>query len=165
MEKSFELESPNNYLIDVDYPYCLLYNPRQTMGGLVKNQQGLRSAQRFFACQLGVTVLIAVLAALVSGRMAALSAMMGGMSSALPNAYFARKLFRYQGARAARQIVNNLYKGEVLKIILSIILFALVFAFFKVVPFAFFAAYIMAQMIFWFAPLIFVNKQNRPESD
>ncbi|WP_242602195.1 F0F1 ATP synthase subunit I [Legionella nagasakiensis] len=131
----------------------------------MKNQQGLRGARRFFACQLGITVLISALSALISGGTAALSAVMGGLISALPNAYFARKLFRCQGARAAKQIVNNLYKGEALKIILSMILFSLVFVFFKVVPTAFFAAYIVTQMVFWFAPLIFVNKQNRPESD
>jgi ATP synthase protein I len=132
------------------------------MGGIVKNQQGLRGARRLLACQLGLTLLIAAAAALISGATAALSAILGGLVSAIPTAYFARKLFRYQGARAAKQIVNSFYKGEALKIVLSIILFALVFIFSNIIPVVFFATYIVVQIVLWFAPLLFANKQNRP---
>ena len=135
------------------------------MGGIVKNKHGLRGAYRLFASQLGITLLIALIAALVSGGMAAKSAVLGGLLSVLPNALFARKLFQYQGARAAKQIVNSFYYGEALKIVMSIILFALVFAFCSIKPVVFFATYIVVQMVLWFAPLLFANKQNRPESD
>lgn len=132
---------------------------------MVKNQQGLRGARRLFIGQLGVSILIAIALTCFAGTKAGLSAILGGLVSAIPNAVFAIKLFQYQGARAAKQIVNSFYIGEVLKIILSIVLFALVFIFFKIVPLVFFATYIVVQMMVWFAPLIFDNKQNRPESD
>lgn len=120
----------------------------------MKNQRGLQGARRLLICQLSITVLFAAIALLLSSTTAAMSALLGGMVSIVPTAYFAIKLFRYQGARAARQIVNSFYKGEALKLILTIALFALVFKFFNIIPLVFFATYIVVQMMFWFAPLI-----------
>ena len=131
----------------------------------MKNQQGLRGARRLFACQLGVTLVVSAGLAILTSSRSGISALFGGLVSAVPNALFAMKLFQHQGARAAKQIVNSFYIGEALKIVVSIILFALVFIFFRIVPLVFFATYIVVQMMVWFAPLIFDNKQNRPESD
>nr|WP_255666567.1 MULTISPECIES: F0F1 ATP synthase subunit I [unclassified Legionella] len=115
--------------------------------------------------QSGVTLVFAALCALVYNANAASSALLGGMVCIVPNAYFASKLFKYQGARSAKKIVNSFYKGEALKIVISIFLFTAVFLLFKITPLAFFGSYIMILMTHWFAPLIIVNKQNRPESD
>ena len=124
------------------------------MGGTVKNTRGLQGAQRLLICQLSITVLLMAIAVCFSSA-AALSTGLGGLVSIVPTAHFARKIFQHQGAHAARQIVNSFYKGEALKLILTIALFALVFKFFNIVPLVFFAAYMMVQMVFWFAPLIF----------
>jgi len=134
-------------------------------GRNLKNQQGLQGAKRLLACQLSITVLVAIACIMASGVTAAVSALLGGGVSVVPNAYFARTLFRYRGARAAKQIVTSFYKGEAMKMVLTIVLFTLVFKFFTIIPMVFFAVYIVVQMTFWFAPLIFDNKQNRPESD
>ena len=131
----------------------------------MNKQLSKRGIVRLWLVQLGTTLIFAALCALVSGANAASSALLGGMVCIVPNAYFARKLFKYQGARSAKQIVNSFYKGEAIKIILSVILFSAVFAWVKITPLAFFASYIMILMTHWFAPLIIVNKQNRPESD
>ncbi|WP_454784826.1 ATP synthase subunit I [Legionella sp. WA2024007413] len=131
----------------------------------MNKQLSKRGIVRLWLIQLGVTLVFAALCALVYSTNAASSALLGGMVCIVPNAYFASKLFKYQGARSARQIVNSFYKGEALKIVISIFLFTAVFLLFKITPLAFFAAYIMIQMTHWFAPLIIVNKQNRPESD
>jgi ATP synthase protein I len=123
----------------------------------VKNKQGLLGARRLFFCQVVIALLIAVVAAIFSGNRAALSAVLGGLVSAVPNAYFALKFFKHQGARAAKQIVNSFYLGEALKIVISIILFALVFIFFHINPLVFFITYIVVQMMVWFAPLMFTK--------
>jgi ATP synthase protein I len=125
------------------------------MGELVKKHQGMKGAQRLATLQLCLALLLASVALCYSGDKAALSALLGGIVAILPNVFFARKLFQYRGARAAKQIVNNFYKGEALKIILSIILFVLVFRYTNVMPLVFFIVYITVQMMFWFAPLIF----------
>jgi ATP synthase protein I len=115
--------------------------------------------------QSSVTLVFAAFCALIYDINAASSALLGGMVCIVPNAYFASKLFKYQGARSAKKIVNSFYKGEALKIVISVFLFTAVFLLFKITPLAFFGAYIMILMTHWFAPLIIVNKQNRPESD
>ena len=120
----------------------------------------MQGARRLLLIQLGVTMLIAVVSRLIGDDTAALSAAVGGLVCVVPNAYFVRQLFKHNGARAARQIVNGFYKGEALKLILSVTLFALVFKYLNVNPLVFFVAYIAAQMVFWFAPLIIVNKHK-----
>ncbi|MCW8445235.1 F0F1 ATP synthase subunit I [Fluoribacter gormanii] len=131
----------------------------------MNKQLSNRGIVRLWLVQLSATLIIAALCALVYGTNAASSALLGGLVCIVPNAYFASKLFKYQGARSAKQIVNSFYKGEALKIVISIFLFTAVFLLFKITPLAFFASYIMILMTHWFAPLIIVNKQNRPESD
>lgn len=111
--------------------------------------------------QLLFVLLISGLCAVFYGTQAAKSALLGGMVYLIPNALFAIKLFKYQGARAAKQIVNSFYKGEAIKIGLSMLLFTAVFIWVKIIPLAFFSAYILVLMTHWFAPLILVNKQKR----
>lgn len=120
---------------------------------------------RLWLVQLGAVFVFATICAIVYGANAAISALLGGVVCIVPNAYFAKRLFKYQGARSAKKIVNGFYKGEAIKIILSIALFTTVFIWVKVTPLVFFAAYIMILMSHWFAPLIIINKQNRPKSD
>lgn len=119
------------------------------------NQQSKRGAKRLIVLQIGITLLISAVAVVFHSMPCAYSAMLGGLVSALPNLYFANAVFRYQGARAAKKIVNSLYRGEAFKLILSMALFTLVFVAFKVEPVPFFISYIAAQMVFWLAPFIF----------
>lgn len=135
------------------------------MGENVRERQGISGVKRLLKVQLIASVLISLVLGLIFGQKEALSAMLGGLVAIIPSALFARKLFRHQGAQAARQIVKGFYLGEALKIVSSVILFTLVFLYFKLTPLAFFFTYIVVLMSYWFAPLIFANKQNRPESD
>jgi ATP synthase protein I len=131
----------------------------------VNNQLNKRGLKRLWLVQLGITVFLAVLCAIVFNINAASSALLGGLVCIIPNAIFASRLFKYHGARAAKQIVNSFYKGEALKIFLSIFLFTAVFVLCRITPLAFFGSYITILMTHWFAPCIIINKQNRPESD
>ncbi|KTD57170.1 ATP synthase subunit I [Legionella sainthelensi] len=130
----------------------------------MNKQLSKRGIVRLWLVQISVTLVFAAFCVLAYSANAGISALLGGVVCIIPNAYFATKLFKYQGARSARQIVNSFYKGEALKIFISIFLFTVVFLFFKITPLAFFVSYIMILMTHWFAPLI-INKQNRPESD
>jgi ATP synthase protein I len=97
---------------------------------------------------------------LTQNSRAAISAILGGLVYIIPNAYFASTLFKHQGARAAKQIVNSFYKGEALKMVSSILLFTAVFVLYRVTPFAFFATYITVLMTHWFAPWVIDNKHK-----
>ena len=135
------------------------------MGENVKDKPGINGVKRLLIIQLLASVLISLALLLIFSEKEAFSALLGGLVALIPSALFARSMFRHQGARAARQIVRGFYIGEALKIFSSIILFTFVFVFFKVSPLAFFFTYIVVLMSYWLAPLIFANKQNRPESD
>lgn len=115
---------------------------------------------KLWLLQLAVTLIVATLCALIYDTNAAISAVLGGLVCIIPNAYFANNVFKYQGARAAKQIVNSFFKGEALKLITSILLFTAVFVLYRVNPIAFFVSYIMVLMTHWITPLIIVNKQK-----
>lgn len=65
---------------------------------------------------------------LVLDTIAAYSVLLGGLICTLPNGYFARKAFQYRGARYAPQIVKSFYVGEAGKLVMTAVMFALVFA-------------------------------------
>jgi ATP synthase protein I len=135
------------------------------LGEYVNKQLSTRGIVRLWWIQLGITAFVSVLCAIIYGANASMSALLGGMVCFVPNVYFARTLFKYKGARSAKQIVNCFYKGEAVKIGLSMLLFTTVFVWIKITPLAFFGSYILILMTHWFAPLVIVTKQNRPESD
>ncbi len=126
----------------------------------MNNGHGLKGAVRLFRMQWVIIFVISIITLLVSSVQAAVSVLLGGLVSIIPNMYFARMLFKYHGAQAARKIVNSFYKGEAIKMLLTVSLFALVFKSLKVVPLAFFAGFIVAQLLIWFAPLFFDNKRK-----
>lgn len=124
----------------------------------MNKQLSKRGITRLLLVQLSITLFLVVFCALAFNINAAVSALLGGIVCVIPNACFASKLFKYQGARSAKQIVNSFYQGEALKIVLSIILFTAVFVLFRITPLVFFASYIVVLMTHWFAPWIIVNK-------
>lgn len=115
---------------------------------------------RLWLIQLGVVVVFALLCVVFYTSKAAVSVLLGGAVCIIPNIYFASNLFKYHGAKAAKQIVNSFYKGEALKIVMSIFLFTLVFVLCTIDPLVFFAAYIAVQITHWLTPWIIINKQK-----
>ena len=60
-------------------------------------------------------------------RLAGYSAFLGGLIFVIPNAYFAHRMYRYEGARNARLMVGNMFRAESIKIALTAVFFAAVF--------------------------------------
>ena len=102
----------------------------------------------------GITVtLMVILGAALSGGAAATSALTGGLVCLLPNAYFAWRAFRYQGARFARDIVKSFYRAEAGKFGLTAALFTLVFITVPPSnPAFFFGAYVATLFTQWLGP-------------
>ena len=61
-------------------------------------------------------------------KVCAYSLASGGLIAIVPQAYFARRAFRWRGARSARAIARAGYSGEIGKFVLSVAGFAVVFA-------------------------------------
>ncbi|BCA31607.1 F0F1 ATP synthase subunit I [Metapseudomonas otitidis] len=97
------------------------------------------------------------------GTVAGYSGLCGGLIAWLPNLYFAHKAFRYSGARAAQAIVRSFYAGEMGKLILTAVLFALTFAGVKPLEApALFGAFLLTQSVSWFAPLLMRTRYSKP---
>ena len=79
------------------------------------------------AAQLLATAAIAAFSLILSGTATAISAVAGGLASALPNSYFAHHAFRYRGARNADRVLRSFMRGEFGKITLTLMMFALSF--------------------------------------
>lgn len=82
---------------------------------------------RVILAQLALTLLLTAIFLLFATLTTAYSILLGGLISALSNSYFVVQAFRFQGARNAKKVVNSFIKGELGKILISIVLFALSF--------------------------------------
>jgi len=83
---------------------------------------------KVIVAQLVATAFIAAISLLVSGTIMAYSVLLGGLISALPNSYFATHAFRYSGARSADKVVKSFIRGELGKLGITLVLFALCFS-------------------------------------
>lgn len=109
--------------------------------------------KRLLLAQLAVVALLSALAGIGFGVSGAASAAMGGLVAFLPNAFFAWRVFRYQGARYSRAIVNSFYRAEAGKFGLTAVLFTLVFiAVPPSNPTFFFGAYVVTLFVHWLGP-------------
>ena len=76
--------------------------------------------------QLVLTVALALLA-WIHSDVAARSAFLGGLTCAIPNAYFIWRAFRYSGARMSAQVVQSIYRAEAWKFVLTALCFIVIF--------------------------------------
>lgn len=126
---------------------------------LMKNRQGSRSIKCLLMAQLSISLLLALILFFFSGEKKAISALLGGLVAIAPSYLFAKKLFRYDGAKFARQIVKSLYWGETLKLVTTIGLFAFIFKWIQINPEVFLLTYTIIVVSHWLAPLFF-NKHS-----
>lgn len=91
----------------------------------------------------------------LSGKpITALSVVIGGVLCVLPNTYFGLRAFqggpRDRGARAANRVLQNLYRGETGKFVLTLVGFAAVFAAVRPLdPVALFISYGLCVIVQW----------------
>lgn len=104
---------------------------------------------RLYALQTGLLLLLSA-GLLWLDAVTAYSVLLGGLISIAPNGYFARQVFRYRGARAARHIARGFYLGESGKFLLTATAFAIVFALVRPLDMAaLWAAYAAATLGHW----------------
>jgi ATP synthase protein I len=107
---------------------------------------------RIVKAQLAVTVMISIAVLVVAGVVSAYSALTGGMISVIANGYFARHVFG-RDYKSPRQMVSAFYVGEVIKIGITIVLFAFAVIVMDVLFLPLFITYAVTLMVYWFALL------------
>lgn len=107
-------------------------------------------------CLQGIVALIAAVIVFVGwGVNAGQSALAGGAVALLPNFVFAVYAFRYMGASRTNQVYASLKRGNGLKFMLTIVLFALVLKSYTVILLPFFCVYVLVLFSGLFAPVFF----------
>ena len=101
---------------------------------------------RLLLAESAVLILAALVAWLLD-RVAGYSILIGGSIFLAPQAWFAWRVFRHRGARAASEVVQGFYRGEATKFLLSGTGFAMVFLYVKPLnAAALFGAYIVLHI-------------------
>ena len=109
---------------------------QKTPSGLVTGSTDSNKVfKKMLQWQLIATLIVAVMAGIISGAHAGLSALGGGMSVVVA-AYFASKIAQRSSKEAATVLVN-LLKAEAVKIVIIVVLLFIAFKVYKqLVPFA-----------------------------
>jgi len=92
---------------------------------LDQNNHNKFAAYKVLSVIAVITAAIALILLLVSGRVAAYSAVLGGLACLLPNFLFARFAFRYSAADSAALVMRWFYIGEAVKMLATVLIFAL----------------------------------------
>lgn len=109
------------------------------------------NAKRVLLVQLSLA-LAASAVAMLFGPWVAASAVCGGLASLLPNAVFAWWLFAPYSAAKPGQLLGRAYLAELIKLVLTALIFAAVFVWLKPVNLAaLFGAFLIVQVL---APLL-----------
>lgn len=118
------------------------------MGSKAGSRSGAKFAKQLIFSQLVVTAGLSLLFLFVSTA-AVYSALLAGLVAIMPNGLFAYRLFKYSGAQSAKSIVSALYRGEAMKLVITMVFMAVIFRFIPILAWPFFATYILVLMVFW----------------
>ena len=119
------------------------------------NDSAKAGVKRFLLLQGIVIFVISLALWRIVDVKAAYSALLGGLVCLLPTWYFAARYFRYSGARSAQKILSAFYRGEAIKLFLTVAFFALIFKYINIAAMPFFVTFIVVQSLVWVTPLIF----------
>jgi ATP synthase protein I len=116
-------------------------------------QKEISTISKILAYQLLIIIIIFSSFALARGWHEAYSAGLGGAAAFIPNAYLAVRIFRTAG-QEPRKMVTSFYVGETGKLLLTALLFLLIFQIPTIEILPLLAGYLAALSVFWFALLL-----------
>lgn len=123
-------------------------------------RKGQRLAAKTIIIQGCAGLFSSLVIALIMGQEGGIFALIGAGICILPSAVFALFAFRYAGAQKNKQVVQSFRKGSVLKLLLTMVLFALVFKHTTALVFPLFIGYITAMVAQWPA-ILFVTRRTK----
>ena len=98
--------------------------------------------------QLALTLVLAMLFWGTDGRVSGYSALLGGLTCVIPNAFLALRLAAPRRDPGARALVRAAYVGELGKLALTVLMFTMVFTLVRpLAAGALFAGFIAAQLV------------------
>lgn len=104
--------------------------------------------------QVVASCLLAGVLALWQGQVVAVSTLLGGAIAVIPNAFLAARLLKPQAGASAQAMLKAAWLGEIGKLVLTGLLFAIVFVAVRPLSaLAVFGGFIAAQLVIFGAPL------------
>jgi ATP synthase protein I len=131
---------------------------------MVKNsiQQRVQSeAYLLVLLQIACVALLSIIGLLVNGILSGYSMLAGGMAYCLPSLAFVWLVFRFTGAQQMVAFLSAFFVGEMLKLIISAILFLLIVKYLPHSLLSVLVGYIGAIVSFWFVCLWHVTKEAK----
>ena len=113
--------------------------------------QARRLALRVVLGQAGVTVIVALLAWALAGRIAGVSGLLGGGIATLGSLAMVGVVFGGTGTAGAQRALGRFYVGEAVKLAVVVVLFVVVLKMVKVAPLALFAGFAVTFLVYWIA--------------
>ncbi|ASU23495.1 MULTISPECIES: F0F1 ATP synthase subunit I [Vibrio] len=121
---------------------------------------GRELAKRLLMIQVSVAMFVAIVVSIIINVHWGYSALIGGGIFVIANTVFSLLAFRYSGARAIKLVTVSFYAGEVLKILITIVLFSLVYMYMQVELVPLKLTYLLVLGINIFAPVLFINNKK-----
>lgn len=110
--------------------------------------------------QFCVTLLMAGLGYWLYGENTALQLFLGGSISTLSNAVFSIFAFKYVGASSSQKVYDAFFRGERIKLFVTIVLFLLTFKLLDTIDVSLFVGFSLILLTQWLAPFYFLNLQK-----
>jgi ATP synthase protein I len=121
---------------------------------------GRELAKRLIIIQASAVIFVALGMGITVNPSWGISALIGGGIFVVANMVFAYCAFLFSGARAAKRIAASFYTGEVLKIVITVILFSIVYMYMQVELVPLKLTYLLVLGINIFAPVLFINNKK-----
>ncbi|MBV9576265.1 MAG: ATP synthase subunit I [Gammaproteobacteria bacterium] len=121
-------------------------------------------AYRIVLLQLAGVAVLAI-ACLVRSRESSFAVLMGGLAYGLPNLAFVWRVFRYTGAHQMERFMAAFFFGEMIKLILSAVLFLLIVKYLPVSLLSVLVGFIGAIVSFWIVCMWHFSKKASIEQN
>ncbi len=115
--------------------------------------------------QVAISLGLAAAGAVFAGAVVAISALLGGMTAVIPNAFLAARLLKPRANDSAGAVMRSAWIGVIGKLIITALLFGVIFALVRPLsPLAVFGGFITAQLMVPAAFLLSGRGQARHEA-
>lgn len=121
---------------------------------------GRELAKRLLMIQFGVVIILAAGMAIAINMDWGFSALIGGGIFVFANAIFAWCAFLFSGARATKKVAAAFYAGEVLKIVITILLFSVAYMYMQVELVPLKLTYLLVLGVNLCSPVLFINNRK-----
>ena len=113
----------------------------------------LSAVSKILGFQILIIIITASGFAFAAGWQKAQFSALGGLAAFFPNLYFALRVYKSAG-QDAKKIVNSFYAGESGKLLLTALLFIMIFKIPNIDIIPLLTGYVTALSVFWFALLM-----------